>query len=72
MEQTIVRYDGVVYKRNAKQQYLDATINMRYNSSKLEKLKKIAKDKKTNYQTMIRNTIDKYILEENSYENKMQ
>lgn len=68
MEQTIIRNDGITYKRKSKNQYLDKTINMRYNSFKLEKLKEIANKNHINYQTMIRDAIDKYILggEENN------
>ena len=58
------RVDGIVYTKEVETQELTSTINMRYNSSKLAKLKEIAKKKGIGYQTMIRQKLDE-LLEEN-------
>ena len=61
---TVNRIDGIVYTKEVETQELTSTINMRYNSSKLAKLKEIAEKKDIGYQTMIRQKLDE-LLEEN-------
>lgn len=61
---TVNRIDGIVYTKEVETQELTSTINMRYNSSKLARLKEIAEKKGIGYQTMIRQKIDE-LLEEN-------
>lgn len=61
---TVSRIDGIVYTKEVETQELSSTINMRYNSSKLARLKEIAEKKGIGYQTMIRQKLDE-LLEEN-------
>lgn len=61
---TVNRIDGIVYTKEVETQELTSTINMRYNSSKLVRLKEIAEKKGIGYQTMIRQKLDE-LLEEN-------
>lgn len=61
---TVNRIDGIVYTKEVETQDLTITINMRYNSSKLARLKEIAEKKGIGYQTMIRQKLDE-LLEEN-------
>lgn len=61
---TVNRIDGIVYTKEVETQELTSTINMRYNSSKLARLKEIAEKKGIGYQTMIRQKLDE-LLEEN-------
>lgn len=61
---TVNRIDGIVYTKEVETQELTNTINMRYNSSKLARLKEIAEKKGIGYQTMIRQKLDE-LLEEN-------
>ena len=61
---TVNRIDGIVSTKEVETQELTSTINMRYNSSKLARLKEIAEKKGIGYQTMIRQKIDE-LLEEN-------
>lgn len=66
-KQTIVRSDGIVYERKAKEHVCDYRINVRMYKTTVDKLKSIAESKNTKYQSLIREILEEYCKE---YEEK--
>lgn len=59
--ETIVRKDGIVYKRRKKDNNFDSRLNIKIHKETIDKIKKIANEKDIKYNALIRNLIEEYI-----------
>lgn len=61
MEQIITTKNGTTYKREGKDKKYSTKVSIRFSDNTIEDLKKIALEKKTKYNTIIRNLTEKYV-----------
>lgn len=60
----IQRCDGINFYRKKKEKKYTKMVSFKYSEDKIEKLKQIACNKNTRYQTLIKNTLDDLIKKE--------
>lgn len=64
----ITRKDGISYYRNKKKINCDKLLAVKWNEESIKKLKKIAKNKDTKYQILLKQVLEEYI--EREYNNE--
>ena len=63
-EKVLIKRNGTEYYRKKREVKFEKSVSFRYSTDKIEKLKRIAEENNTKYQTLIKDILDEYLKKE--------